>query len=74
MRMVLGTALFAAAVSAGCAGAAVIGASTAAQGITSDRIAALPRAEQDAWRTYLTRSVQQEAQDRAFLQAELKSA
>ena len=74
MRIGLGGALFVVAVSASCAGAAVIGASTAAQAITAERISSLPRAEQEAWRTYLARSVQQEQKDRAFLAAELKSA
>jgi PelA/Pel-15E family pectate lyase len=54
--------------------AAVIGASVAAQSITVDRIAALPRAQQAAWREYLARSARQMQADRAFLQAELKAA
>ena len=49
--------------------AAVIGASTAAQSITAERVSALP-----AWRDYLARSAKQEQTDRAFLQAELKAA
>ena len=54
--------------------AAVIGASVAAQSITEERIAALPRAQQAAWRAYLARSVRQMRADRSFLQAELKAA
>jgi PelA/Pel-15E family pectate lyase len=68
----LSLTIFALALSASCLLAAVIGASSAAQGITTERIAALPPAEQDAWRGYLARSVQQEQNDRAILQAELK--
>lgn len=56
------------------AGAAVIGASTAAQPITGERIAKLPRAQQEAWREYLARSTRQMQADRAYLAAELKSA
>ncbi len=66
--------IFALAVSASCISAAVIGTSTAAQGITAERIAALPTSEQDAWRKYLTRSIEQEQKDRAIFQAELKRA
>lgn len=68
------SALFALALSAGCASAAVIGASTAAESITPDRIAALPSAQQRVWRDYLARSVRQMQADRAFLQAEMKTA
>jgi PelA/Pel-15E family pectate lyase len=60
--------------SAACAFAAVIGASTAAQPITLERISTLPRAQQDVWRNYLARSARQTETDRAFLQAELKTA
>jgi len=45
-----------------------------APSITAGRIAALPRAQQSAWRDYLARSVRQMRADLAFLQAELKSA
>jgi PelA/Pel-15E family pectate lyase len=74
MRIGLGGALFAVTLTAGYAAAAVIGASTPAEGITAERISALPRAEQEPWRSYLDRSVRQEEKDRAFLQGELKSA
>jgi PelA/Pel-15E family pectate lyase len=66
--------LWALALSATCASAAVIGASVPAPSITPDRIVALPRARQAAWRTYMARSVPQMRADRAFLQAELKTA
>jgi PelA/Pel-15E family pectate lyase len=52
----------------------VIGVSVAAPSLTEDRIAALPRAQQAAWRDYLARSVRQMQADRAFFQAEVKSA
>src|ERR1035438_9476662 len=74
MRMIQSRALVALTLSATCASAAVIGYSVAAQSITAERIAALPRAQQAAWRDYLARSVRQMQADRAFLQAELKSA
>src|SRR5580658_4347983 len=67
-------ALLALALSTMSASAAVIGASTAAESITMERIAALPRAQQKVWRDYLDRSVRQMQADRAFLQAELKAA
>ena len=54
--------------------AAVIGTSTAAPPLTLERIAALPRGEQPAWRSYLERSMRQMAADRAVLAAELKQA
>ena len=57
-----------------CAAATVIGESVAAQAITAERIATLPRAEQAPWRDYLARSTAQEAKDRAVLQGELKAA
>ena len=74
MRMIESRALFALTLSATCASAAVIGHSVAAQSITADRIAALPPAQQAAWRDYLARSVRQMQADRAFLEAELQSA
>jgi PelA/Pel-15E family pectate lyase len=74
MRITQSGAVFALTLSASCAPAAVIGESVAPQPITADRIAALPRAQQAAWRDYLARSVRQMGADRAFLQAELKSA
>jgi len=66
--------LFAFTLSATCASAAVIGTSVAAQPITSERIAALPRAQQASWRDYLARSGRQSETDHAFLRAELKAA
>src|ERR1035437_6396054 len=74
MRMIQSRALVALTLSATCASAAVIGYSVAAPSITAERIAALPRAQQAAWRDYLARSVRQMQADRAFLEAELKSA
>ena len=74
MRSSQSGALFALTISATCAAAAVIGASTAAQSITGDRIAALPDARRAAWQDYLARSVRQMQADRTFLQAELKAA
>ena len=56
------------------ASAAVIGVSTPAPSITADRIATLPRAQQAAWGAYLDRSTRQSRADRAFLDAELKTA
>lgn len=70
MRLVL----FLLAVAAAKAGAAVIGASAPAQSITEDRIAKLPRAQQHAWRGYLSRSVRQMQADQALLKTELKAA
>ena len=66
MRMIQSRALFALTLSAVCASAAVIGHSVAAQSITAERIAVLPRAQQAAWRDYLARSVRQMQADRAF--------
>jgi PelA/Pel-15E family pectate lyase len=54
--------------------AAVIGASAPAQSITAGRIASLPRGQRNAWRDYLARSERRMQADRAFLQAELKTA
>jgi PelA/Pel-15E family pectate lyase len=67
-------ALLVVAVSATCTSASVAGTSTAAQSITAERIAVLPRKQQAAWRDYLARSIRQMQADRAFLQAELKAA
>ena len=53
--------------------AAVIGTNPPALPLTAERIAALPAAEQPAWRDYLDRSVRQRAADQAFLAAELKN-
>jgi PelA/Pel-15E family pectate lyase len=74
MRISHTGALFALTLSATCASAAVIGASVAAPSLTEDRIAALPRPQQAAWRDYLTRSVRQRQADRSFLQVEWKTA
>jgi PelA/Pel-15E family pectate lyase len=67
-------ALLAITLSVPWASAAVIGASVPAQSLTADRVAAFPRAQQAAWRDYLARSARQMQADRAFLQAELKTA
>ena len=56
------------------AGAAVIGASTAAQSITEERIGRLPPAQQNAWREYMARSVRQMQADQAELEQEIKAA
>jgi PelA/Pel-15E family pectate lyase len=74
MRMNPSCAFLAITLSAPHASAAVIGASVAAPSITSERIAALPRAQQAVWRDYLARSARQLQADRAFLQNELKTA
>jgi PelA/Pel-15E family pectate lyase len=74
VRIPLLGALLALAVSATSISASVVGTNTAAQSITAERIAALPRKQQAAWRDYLVRSVRQMQADRAFLQAELKAA
>jgi len=52
--------------------AGVIGTNVPAQPITAERIAALPVAQQPAWKAYLDRSTAQEKADRAALAAELK--
>jgi len=65
--------LFVFALSAGCGFAAVIGASTAPDAVTAERIAALPRPEQSAWQDYLARSIEQIKKDHAVLDAELKA-
>jgi PelA/Pel-15E family pectate lyase len=74
MRIRPSGALLALALSAVSASAAVIGASVAAESLTESRIATLPLAQQAAWRDYLSRSVRQMQADRAFLEAELKTA
>jgi PelA/Pel-15E family pectate lyase len=74
MRISQSGALLALTLSAACATAAVIGASVAAQSITLERIAALPPAQQAAWRDYLASSARQMRADRAFLEAERKAA
>jgi PelA/Pel-15E family pectate lyase len=53
--------------------AAVVGTSIAAQSITPERIAQLPKPQQAAWREYLDRSIRQKDADRAVLLAELKA-
>jgi hypothetical protein len=67
-------ALLVLAVSATCISASVVGTNTAAQSISAERIAKLPRKQQAAWRDYLARSRRQMQADRAALQAELKAA
>ena len=52
--------------------AGVIGTNVPAQPITAARIAALPAAQQGAWKAYLARSIAQEKADRAALAAQLK--
>ena len=52
--------------------AAVIGTNTPAQPLTRERIAALPSAQQPAWRKYLKHSERQMQADRAFLKRELR--
>ncbi len=58
---------------AGCLEAAVTGASTAPDAVTPERILALPRTEQSAWRDYLARSIEQGKKDHAVLDGELKA-
>jgi PelA/Pel-15E family pectate lyase len=55
------------------ASAAVIGTNTPAQSLTAERIAALPAAQQPAWKQYLERSNKQLQADQAFLQTELRA-
>ena len=74
MRTQLPGALLVLAVPATCISASVVGTNTAAQSITTERIAKLPRKQQAAWKDYLARSVRQMQADRASLQAELKAA
>jgi PelA/Pel-15E family pectate lyase len=62
------------AIIASSAFAGVIGTNVAALPLTEVRIAALPVAQQDAWRKYLARSVAQMQADHAALQTELKRA
>ena len=52
--------------------AAIIGTNPPAQPLTAERIAALPRAQQPAWKEYLKRSTKQLRADQAFLQAEMR--
>jgi PelA/Pel-15E family pectate lyase len=54
--------------------AAVVGTNPPSLPLTAERIAALPAAEQPAWRAYLDRSNRQRKTDQAFLAAELKAA
>lgn len=58
---------------ASCYGA-VIGSSMAAESITPERIAQLPKGQQAAWREYLDRSERQKQADRAVLLTEMKEA
>jgi PelA/Pel-15E family pectate lyase len=52
--------------------AAIIGTNPPAQPLSLERIAALPRAEQSAWKSYLKNSARQWQADQAFLQAEMR--
>jgi len=52
--------------------AAIIGTNPPAQPLTMERIAALPAAQQPAWKEYWERSARQFQADQAFLQAEMK--
>jgi PelA/Pel-15E family pectate lyase len=49
--------------------AAIIGTNPPAQSLTAERIAALPHAQQSAWKDYLKRSTRQWQADQAFFQA-----
>lgn len=62
------------ALAATCVSAAVVGRNTPAQSLTADRIAALPREQQAAWKDYLDRSARQMQADRAALRAEVEAA
>jgi PelA/Pel-15E family pectate lyase len=53
--------------------AAIIGTNVPASPLTAERIAALPAAEQPAWKDYLERSTRQMQADKDFLRAELKA-
>jgi len=53
--------------------AAVIGTNPPALPLTAERIAALPAAEQPAWRDYLARSMRQRAADQQSLADEIKT-
>ena len=52
--------------------AAIIGTNSPTQPLTAGRIAALPRAQQPAWKEYLKRSTKQLRADQACLQAEMR--
>jgi hypothetical protein len=52
--------------------AAIIGTNSPTQPLTAGRIAALPRAQQPAWKEYLKRSTRQLRADQTFLQAEMR--
>ena len=52
--------------------AAIIGTNSPTQPLTAGRIAALPRAQQPAWKEYLERSTRQLRADQAFLRAETR--
>ena len=53
------------------ASAAIIGTNPPALSLTTNRIDALPAAQQQAWKDYLAKSERQRQADQAFLQAEL---
>src|SRR3569623_495700 len=74
MKLRIALALSAASVVSVGAFAAVIGANIAALPLTEERIAALPAAQQPAWRNYLLHSIAQMRADRAALDAEMKKA
>jgi PelA/Pel-15E family pectate lyase len=52
--------------------AAIIGTNSPTQPLTAERIAALPRTQQSAWKEFLKRSARQLRADQAFLQAEMR--
>ena len=52
--------------------AAIIGANPPAQPLTDERIAALPSAQQTAWKKYFDRSIRQRQADRDFFRNEMK--
>jgi PelA/Pel-15E family pectate lyase len=52
--------------------AAIIGTNPPARSLTAERISALPRTQQPAWKDYLKRSTRQWQADQAFFQAEMR--
>jgi PelA/Pel-15E family pectate lyase len=67
-----GLLLFALLGSAAPASAAIIGTNPPAQPLSLQRIAALPKADQPAWKEYLQRSDRQLLADQAFLHKEMR--
>src|SRR5262245_39080540 len=53
--------------------AAILGTNSAAEPLTEQRIAALPKAEQSAWKEYLKRSDRQRRADQEALQKEVRA-